>query len=275
MNDSHVKLHIETFAKIRYTLYGRRRTVMMLRTKDFKVYKIDLPFNAKGLIDDIYFDDLFWNIQYILTRMEKISDNKVFLISHAILNKPDGKSRSIPLSLSQIGKTRHENSKVFQNEKIDRIQESDYFVEMSMDQSELSSLGAMEMKNHIMNELFDLNGLDAPTAKHLRSRNDVIGYNIQAKNGELIGHIDDFIMETNSWKLKYLLINTRDWLTGGKKILMSPAWIEKITWSHNLVSIDLKKEAIVRSPAYDPERPLNDQLELKLFKFYARQRYSS
>ena len=36
----------------------------------------------------------------------------------------------------------------------------------------------------------------------MRSHNEVLGYNIQAKDGDLIGHVDNFIMECNTWEIK-------------------------------------------------------------------------
>jgi hypothetical protein len=64
---------------------------------------------------------------------------------------------------------------------------------------------------------------------HLRSTQDVSGNHVQATDGE-IGHIDDFIIDDQTWAIRYLVIDTRNWWPG-KKVVISPQWIERANWS--------------------------------------------
>ena len=57
---------------------------------------------------------------------------------------------------------------------------------------------------------------------------DVDGYHIQATDGE-IGHVEDFFVDDETWAICYLIIDTRNWWPG-KKILISPKWIERVSW---------------------------------------------
>ena len=61
---------------------------------------------------------------------------------------------------------------------------------------------------------------------HLRSTHDVSGYHIQAADGE-IGHVEDFIIDDETWAIRYLVIDTKNWWYG-KKVLVSPQWIERV-----------------------------------------------
>ena len=45
---------------------------------------------------------------------------------------------------------------------------------------------------------------------HLRSTNAVSGYHIQASDGE-VGNVEDFIVDDETWAIRYLIINTRNW----------------------------------------------------------------
>ena len=63
---------------------------------------------------------------------------------------------------------------------------------------------------------------------HLRSTQDVSGHDIQAEDGE-IGHVEDFIIDDETWAIRYLIIDTRNWWPG-KKVLVSPQWIERVSW---------------------------------------------
>jgi hypothetical protein len=55
---------------------------------------------------------------------------------------------------------------------------------------------------------------------HLRSMRDLEGQHIQALDGE-IGHITDFILEDQSWVIRYLVVDTRNWLPGKKVLILS------------------------------------------------------
>ena len=74
------------------------------------------------------------------------------------------------------------------------------------------------------------------------------GYHIQAADGE-IGHVEDFIIDDETWAIRYLIIDTRNWWPG-KKVLVSPQWIERVSWSESKVFVNLPRETIKQSPEY-------------------------
>lgn len=45
---------------------------------------------------------------------------------------------------------------------------------------------------------------------HLRSTNAVRGYEIQALDDE-IGHVEDFVIDDETWAIRYLVVATRNW----------------------------------------------------------------
>jgi len=107
---------------------------------------------------------------------------------------------------------------------------------------------------------------------HLRSTNEVAGYRIQAKDDK-IGHVEDFIMDDNLWILRYVVIDTRNWLPGGRKVLVSPGWVDHISWADRIVFINLNAKAIENSPEYKPTLPVNREYEERLYDFYGRPYY--
>ena len=106
---------------------------------------------------------------------------------------------------------------------------------------------------------------------HLRSTDDVSGYHIQAVDGE-IGHVEDFIIDDETWAIRYLIIDTRNWWPG-KKVLVSPQWIERVSWSESKVFVNLSREAIKQSPEYTEESLLTRDYETGLHRHYNRQGY--
>ena len=48
------------------------------------------------------------------------------------------------------------------------------------------------------------------------------GYDIQASDGE-IGHVEDFIIDDETWAIRYLVIDTQNWLPAEKEPLSQDA----------------------------------------------------
>ncbi len=106
---------------------------------------------------------------------------------------------------------------------------------------------------------------------HLRSANEIIGYHIQARDGE-IGHIEDFIVEDGTWTIRHAMVDTRNWLPG-KTVLISIPWVDAIDWAVGKVRVDLTRESIEKSPPFDPSEPVNRGYEEVLYDYYGRPHY--
>jgi len=105
----------------------------------------------------------------------------------------------------------------------------------------------------------------------LRSTREVVGYDIQASDGK-VGHVDDFIVGDESWIIRYMVVDTRDWLPG-RKVLVAPAWIGAVAWPERNVYVDLSRKAVKNSPEFDPTATVNQEYELKLYDYYGRPKY--
>ena len=106
---------------------------------------------------------------------------------------------------------------------------------------------------------------------YLRSTNDVTGHHIQAADGE-IGHVEDFIIDDETWAIRYLIINTQNWWPG-KKVLVSPRWIERVSWLESKVFVNLARETIRQAPEYTEVSLLTRDYETELHRHYNRQGY--
>jgi hypothetical protein len=107
--------------------------------------------------------------------------------------------------------------------------------------------------------------------RHLRSTYEVTGYHLQALDGE-IGHIEDFIIDDETWAIRYLIINTGNWWPG-KKVLVSPQWIERVSWSESKAFVNLSRDTIKESPEYTEESLITRDYEIGLHRHYDRPGY--
>ncbi|RDV24455.1 PRC-barrel domain containing protein [Alteromonas aestuariivivens] len=88
---------------------------------------------------------------------------------------------------------------------------------------------------------------------HMRSCSEIIGYDLATLDGE-IGHISDFLVEESGWQIKALVVDTHNWLPGGKKLLLMPADILSFDWSTHKVNVNLAREALLARPEIETDR---------------------
>jgi hypothetical protein len=99
----------------------------------------------------------------------------------------------------------------------------------------------------------------------------VTGYDIQAKDGE-VGHVEDFIIDDETWAIRYLIVDARSWWAG-KMVLVSPRWIKSVSWKESAVFVDLSRATIKQSPEYIEGSPLSREYEAALHQHYNFQGY--
>jgi PRC-barrel domain len=117
-----------------------------------------------------------------------------------------------------------------------------------------------------------LDGIESqPADSHLRSTEAVAGYSIEAVDGE-IGHVDGFVVDDEAWAIRYIEVATRNWWPG-KKVLVAPAWIERVSWADSKVYAGLTREAIQNGPEYVESAPITREYENLLYVHYGRPPY--
>ena len=109
------------------------------------------------------------------------------------------------------------------------------------------------------------------TDSHLRSTEAVAGYSIEASDGE-IGHVDGFVVDDEAWAIRYIEVATRNWWAGNK-VLVSPAWVERVSWADSKVYVGLSRESIKTAPEYGESTPITREYENRLHLHYGRPPY--
>ena len=79
--------------------------------------------------------------------------------------------------------------------------------------------------------------------------NLIQGFHVHATDGD-IGHVDDFLLEEASWQIRYLVVDTSNWL-GGKWVAVSPSSVTRVDWSNREVYVSLTRAQIRDSPSME------------------------
>jgi len=61
----------------------------------------------------------------------------------------------------------------------------------------------------------------------------------------------NFIIDDETWAIRYLVVATKNWCL--EKVLISPKWIENVSWEEREVAIGLSRETIKAAPEYTDE----------------------
>lgn len=106
---------------------------------------------------------------------------------------------------------------------------------------------------------------------NLRSTKEVVGYSINCI-GDSVGHVEDLIVDLDTWAVRYLVIATTNWLPG-KKVIVSFDWLTDIRWDDRSVFVDLTRKQIETAPPFDSHVPVNREYETRLYDFHGRPTY--
>ena len=101
----------------------------------------------------------------------------------------------------------------------------------------------------------------------------VKGYAIQAIDGQL-GTVSDFLFEDESWIIRWLVVDTGDWLSG-RKVLLPLAALGKPDRAARRFPVKLTMQQVKDSADIDTDRPVSRQLETEIYDYYGWNPYWS
>lgn len=244
---------------------------MLYRAKTLRGYKLKGKDGDIGKAKEFYFDDKYWAVRYLVADTGNWLTGRQVLLSPYLLVAISDEEKNILVNLSE--KQIEESPSLESDKPVSRQFETAYLDYYTLPAywggrymwgawPYLMYEEQVELLDKKEEESWDPN---------LRSTKDVSGHHIQAYDGE-IGHVDDFIIDNETWAIRYLVIDTKNWW-GGKKVLISPQWIDRISWDESKVFINLPKERIKQSPEYSDDLLITRDYEDKLHQHYDQKRY--
>ncbi len=245
--------------------------IMLDKVNDLKGFRMEALDGPIGTVAELYFDDRYWTVRYLVADTAAWLKERQVLISPFAVTSVNREDRTISVSqaLQQIerGPTLEAHkpvSRQFEKNYHDHFGWPTYWKGPCAWGSSLYVATARDQmdRSHKEEHFWD---------HHLRSTKDVTGHHIQASDGE-IGHVDDFVIDDESWTIRYFVVDTQIiWL--GKKVLISPLWIDKIDWADRNVSVTETQDAVRNSPEYSEAFLLTRDYETRLHKHYTRLGY--
>ena len=202
------------------------------------------------------FDDKSWAIRYLVVDTGTwLSGRKVLISPYAVI-VPVASDKNIDVTLTR--RQVQSSPNIDTHRPVTRQHERDYLRHYAYPEywegdgmwgmaaypvmrTYVPSPTEIEVENAIREQDFRADDV------HLQSSEKVTGYDIQAAD-ESIGHVKDFIFDEASWAIRYLVVDTRNWWPGGRKVLVATHWIDSIDWAARTVQVKLTREQIMNSP---------------------------
>ena len=246
---------------------------MLNSAKALRDYRLDGLDGEIGKVREFCFDDRHWTIRYLVANTGYWLPGRQVLISPYALVAIDRDIYNLKININLTKQQIQESPSLDSDKPVSRQFEGSYYgyYGYPIYWGGPYRWGAYPYIERIREQWHASTLRENNGDPHLRSTHAVTGYHIQAQDGE-IGQVLDFIIDDETWTIRYLIVNTHNWWPG-KKVLVSPQWIESVSWEEQSVRVKLSREAIKHSPRYDEEFLLTRDYEAALHRHYNRDGY--
>jgi len=231
------------------------------KLSDLTGYSLQARDSEIGTLKQVYFDDQHWSVRYFIVHTGNWLLGQEVLIAPRVVSAVDTESQCLEVELTreQVERAPPVDTQL----PVSRHYEQEYYQYYGWEPYWNSD--PLSAQTTYLPPLADTVP-DEPDNPHLHSSGEVQGYRIHAVDGEF-GHVEDFILEEPGWAVRYLEIDTRNWLPG-KKLLVAPAWIQQVNWTDTEVRVDLPRETIQSAPEYDSSTALSREYQIALYRHY-------
>jgi hypothetical protein len=255
---------------------------MLRSVKSLEGFSIGATDGPIGRVENFYFDDQAWVIRYIVVDTRAWLGGREVLISPYSITQPDWLGAVLPATIT---KRQVENSPNMDSDKpISRQYERRYLSYYGYPYY-WGGLGlwgnhyypGIQTEGMNSHDYVGYRGhLSAPSEDetgdpHLRSCDVVKGYRIRAIDGD-VGHVQGFLVDDVTWSIRYIIVNTSNWWLG-HDVLISPEWIQRVSWEESQVDVSLDRKSIKDAPVYDPDAIFDRGSEFDVYHHYGRDQY--
>ncbi len=236
--------------------------------KEMQGYELGAQDGHIGRCSDFLFDDKSWAVRYIVGDTRKWLPGRKVLISPISIGSAEESTQtlSIGLTKNQIKDSPPLESNVPVSRQYEIIFNKYHdwgnYWEGPLTWGHHPFPRLLQRTENLRTEVKNVEDNN-----NLRSTHELLSYAIEATDTN-IGHIEDFIVDEETWTIRYLVIDTSNWLPDSRKVIISPDWVDRVDWAKKCVKVSVPSEMIKKSPEYDPNITLDRDYETALYNFY-------
>ena len=222
---------------------------MLRSTKQIYGDKLGASDGEIGHVKDFYFDDQNWAIRYLVVDTGSWLPGRQVLLSPYSLGRLDQAEKVLRVNLTR--KQIEDSPSIDLHKPVSRQYEEEYYRYFGWPyywQGDalwgMSGFPILDLPATLA-ESESAAASAPPTERaeaHLRSTQAVNGYHLRT-GSETIGHVCDFMMNTESWAIGQLVVKTGHRLSG-KEILIETKNVDRISYDESTVFASLAPEAV-------------------------------
>jgi hypothetical protein len=243
----------------------------MLRSlKDLERYKVSATDGDIGSVADFLMDDRRWVIRYLVVDTGGFLGGRRVLITPMAFRQADYSASRfrLKLTMDKVKNSPSANLDLPVSRQYERLYTNYYGYPYYWEYGGLWGRG--RSPGGVASDAPDLPlnpPGEPPSDAHLRSAKSVTGHHMEATDGS-IGHVKDFIIDDETWAVRYMVIATSNWWPG-KSVLIAPEWTTRISWLDRKVYLAMTRDAVRSSPEWSATYPVERDYEAQLYRHYA------
>jgi len=249
---------------------------MFKHLRDLEGFRLAAKDGEIGHVTDLYFEDTDWAVRYIVVATGNWLFGKKVLISPNAVQaiKWDEECMKVDLTTEQV----RNSPDIDTDRPISRQQEAEYHLYYNFPPywggvalwGRYDQPGAETTADEAAATEQDRK-YGAKWDSHLRSAKEVRGYRVEAIDGQ-VGHLDNFLMEVETWAIRYLVVNT-----GGRlkkhEVLFTPKLVDQVKWAEANVYVNASRQLMETAPEYTVSDQIDRPYEEALFAHYTTHPY--
>ncbi len=209
-----------------------------------KGYAIAASDGEIGSVSDFLFDEKSWKVKWLIVDTGQWLSERRVLVHPSAIGTVDYQRMVLPVELTraqiegspEISRDQplspQTDAYLYDYYQWDPLWGDDYFAANAVVAQAISAIPADED--------------DTPC---LRSVDVLAGFHLAATDGD-IGHVTDLLVDDIGWGVRYLVIDTRNWLPE-RQVLMSPYAVRRIDWSERRIHLDVTRQQVKASPPWN------------------------
>lgn len=228
---------------------------MLRRVEHIKGYRLRAADGFIGRVREIYFDDEYWRVKYLVALTARWPHGWDVLIPAAAVRS----IRDAPASFVEVSLTR---SQVEESPTIDSDPPVSWQLQRyyhrhpdwpyEWQRPGISNPALLDPPDSTSVYPMAAEPVNAP---RLHSTSEVTGYRLKARDGKA-GRVKDIIFDDSSWRVCHVVVAIGRWWSG-KKVLVPSEWITSISWGRSSVEANLDRGVICAAPEYNPLAPIH------------------
>jgi len=223
-----------------------------------------------GKVHDILFDEVSWTFQHLVADIGSWLAGERVLLPLAAVGEVDEVERQLQVHLTK-GEIEHCSgvSTCTTASEEAQVLLGKYWMWTTTSFAHLPPEASRVMDSEATAD--EKEEVEDKVESRLRSVRESDGYHIAAPDGD-IGHLTELVVDSDTWQIQYLVVNTGNWLLR-RNVLIPRAALESIHWADRKVHLSITKNEIKNSPEYDPKEMLDRDYEQTLHDHYGHRPY--